>query len=56
MWPRTEAGPVGDGDVAHVEWVRRVEAAVGGAAVGLYVNEVRRNTHRDSFDTTRMCR
>jgi hypothetical protein len=41
MWPRSAEGPTAaDGDVAHVSWVRRVEAAVGPAAVGLYVNEV----------------
>jgi hypothetical protein len=40
MWPRTEAGPQGDGDALHKEWVKKVEAAVGDAAVGLYVNEV----------------
>lgn len=43
MWTRTEAGHEGDEDSLHVEWVRRVEAAVGDAAVGLYVNEVSRH-------------
>lgn len=42
MWPRTSAGPEEDGDLRHVEWVRRVQAAVGDAAMGLYINEVRR--------------
>jgi hypothetical protein len=50
MWPRTEAGPEGDGDALHVEWVRRVEAAVGDAVVGLYVNEVRRSCHTCEID------
>ncbi len=40
MWQRTDGGPQADGDEAHAQWVRRVRAGVGPAAVGSYVNEV----------------